>query len=329
MSLEKTRLTVGFMPLCDSAPLIVAKERGFFAEQGLQVELCREPSWANIRDKLVVGALDAAQMLAPMPLSVTLGLGNLQAPLLTGLGLNLGGNAITVANGLRRRLDGGGAKALKSLIDADQTAGRAPLTFATVYPFSSHNYELRLWLAEAGIDPDHDVRLVVLPPGQMVPNLAAGHIAGYCVGEPWNAMAVHLALGHPLVTCREIGPPHVEKVLGVRRDWAERHPATHLALLRAVLAACRWADDPDNRTELADIAAQPGYVDAPQEVVRAVLTQRETILFHRGNANRPDHAHGAWYLGQMRRWGQLPAGLDDAAAVRETFRPDLFDAANR
>lgn len=329
MTIEKTRLTIGFMPLCDCAPLVVAKERGFFAEQGLEVALCREASWANIRDKLVVGALDAAQMLAPMPLSVTLGLGNLRAPLLTGLGLNLGGNAITLANGLWQRLDGGGTKALKSLIDADKSAGRPPLTFATVYPFSSHNYELRFWLAEAGIDPDRDIRLVALPPGQMVPNLAAGHIAGYCVGEPWNAMAVHLGFGRPVATCRDIGPPHVEKVLGLRRDWAETHPATHLALLRAVMAACRWADDPDNRAELADIVARPAYVASLVAVVRSVLIDPETILFHRGNANRPDHAHARWYLGQMRRWGQLPADLDDAAAVEETFRSDLFDAANR
>ncbi|HLN25256.1 MAG TPA: CmpA/NrtA family ABC transporter substrate-binding protein [Patescibacteria group bacterium] len=320
--MEQTRLKIGFVALCDSAPLVVAKERGFFVEQGLVVELSREPSWANIRDKLAVGLLDAAQMLAPMPLSATLGLGNVRAPVITALGLNMGGNAITLSHGLLERMEGTSAAALKAVIDQDRAAGRPPLTLAMVYPFSPHNYELRLWLAGGGIDPDRDVRLVVVPPPQMVAWLAAGHIAGFCVGEPWNTVAAKLDLGRVVVTGRDIQDSRIEKVLGVREDWAEQHPQTHRALLRAVLLACRWVEG--NRAETAEIIAQPATLNAPLEVVRSCLEPSAGLSFL---TNFPGQSQAAWYLDQMRRWGQLPADTDAAAVARQVYRGDLFRLA--
>jgi len=323
MSLEKTRLKFGMVALCDCAPIVIAKERGFFAEQGLEVELSREPSWANIRDKVGVGNLDGAQMLATMPFAATLGLGNFREPIITALGLNIGGNAITVSNQLFQRMSEAdpaamgerpiSARALKAVIVADQACGRPPMTFAMVYPFSTHNYELRAWMAAASIDPDRDVRLVVVPPSQMVGNLSAGAIVGYCVGEPWNALAVSMGLARVLITSQELWGGRVEKVLGVRQSWAEEHPQTHRAVLRAVLLAAVWTEE--NRAEVAEIIAQPAYLNAPLDVVRAAIEAPDTVIFHRHAANFPWRSQGLWYLTQMRRWGHLPDGVDLCGTV--------------
>lgn len=337
MTLEKTHLKLGFVPLCDAAPLIVAKERGFFAEQGLEVDLMRQASWATLRDKVAVGSLDGAHMLATLPISTTLGLGNMREPLVTALALSLGGNAITVSHDLHQRLCAADpaamaqppatARALKEVIAADRRAGRAPLTFATVYPFSTHSYELRLWLAAAGIDPDQDVRLVVVPPPQMVSNLSAGAIDGYCVGEPWNSLAVSHGLGRVLITSRELWGGRVEKVLGVRQAWADEHPQTLKALIKALLLAAQWADRPENRGETADILARPGYLHAPLQVVRAALAETELLIFHRHAANFPWRSQALWYLAQMRTWGQLRSPIDLRRTAEQVFRADLYRLA--
>ncbi|HVI50497.1 MAG TPA: CmpA/NrtA family ABC transporter substrate-binding protein [Candidatus Sulfotelmatobacter sp.] len=327
--MERNALKIGFIPLCDSAPLIVAKERGFFAEQGLSVELSREFSWSSIRDKLAVGLLDAAQMLAPMVLSATLGLGNMRVPFVTAMAMNQGGNAITLGQGLLRRLrDGEDVLAgLLRIVAEDRAAGLPPLTFAMVYPFSMHNYELRLWLAGAGIDPDRDIRLVVVPPPLMVSQLAAGNIAGYCVGEPWNALAERMGLGSAVASGRQIWDGRMEKVLGVRQDWAETNPETHRALLRAVLSACRWVDRPENRPEAAEIIAHPHYLAAPLAVIREALEAENGLVFHHGDANFPWRSQGLWMLSQMRRWGQLSAGVNWRGVAEAVFRSDLYRVA--
>jgi len=325
--MEQVTLKIGFVPLCDSAPLIVAKERGFFAEQSLGVELSKEASWSNIRDKLAVGLLDAAQMLAPMVLSGTLGLGNMRVPLMTAMALNQGGNAITLGLPLLRRLRDGEAvlPGLLRLIAEDRAAGLPPLTFAMVYPFSTHNYELRLWLSGAGIDPDRDIRLVVVPPAMMVSHLAAGSIAGYCVGEPWNGLAEAMGLGRAVITGRQIWDGRMEKVLGLRQDWAAANPESHRALIRALLSACRWIDG--NRIETAEIVAQPQYLSAPLPVIRDAFEAENGLEFHAGDANFPWRSQGLWLLSQMRRWRQLPGGVDWRATVDMVFRTDLYRAA--
>lgn len=311
--MPQTDLKIGFMPLCDSAPLVVAKERGFFAEQGLAVELSREPSWSNIRDKLVYGFLDAAQMLATMPLSCTLGLGNVKAALATPLGLSCGGNAITLGEELLSVMNGEtSAQALKAALPSLTE----PPRLAIPYPFSTHQYELRHWLAEAGIDPDRQVRLVVVPPPQMVAQLSAGNIAGFCVGEPWNSLAAQLGLGRVVAAAQDFLPERIEKVLALRQDWAESHRQILQALTQALLAACRWADAPENREELVDLLALPNYLNAPFEAVRAGLAR---IRFHGEMPNRPDPTQALWYLDQMDRWGQLPAGLDKMDVAERVY----------
>lgn len=340
MSLEKTRLKLGIVPLIDAAPLVVAKERGFFAEMGLDVELSREASWASIRDKVAVGALDGAQMLAPMPLAMSLGLSPLRVPMAAGMALNLGGNTITIGNSLWERMEAAdpeamekrpiSARALKRVIEADKACGRPPMTFATVYPHSPHAAELKLWMEAAGIDTAKDVTLTVVPPPQMIAFLSAGNIVGYCVGEPWGSLALRMNLGHVAATSRDIFAGRLEKVFAVTQDWAEGHTETHQAVLQALIAAARWCDD--NRCELAELLAQPQYVNAPVDALMAPLLgeqglPKDLITYHAHAANFPWRSQAMWYLEMMKRWGMAPAGLDSRAAAEQVFRPDLYRVA--
>ncbi len=344
---EKSVLRLGFIPLTDCAPLAVAAEHGFFARQGLQVELVREPSWANIRDKVMLGALDGAQMLAGLPVASQLGITAVRRPLVTALSLGLGGNAITVSRRLYGRMADADpdctaqrpatACALRKVIDDDRAAGRPPLTFAVVYPVSSHNYELRYWLAAAGIDPDRDVRIVVVPPPQMVARLRAGDIDGFCVGEPWNSVAVRGGHGHILITSQQLWNHKPEKVLGVTQDWAQRHPDSHRALVKALMQAGRWLDDPAHRAETAALLARPEYVGVKEEALRLPLTdklvydpdgpalaQPDFNVFHRHAAMFPWRSHALWFITQMYRWGQVerPQKLIEVAA--RAYRPALY-----
>jgi nitrate/nitrite transport system ATP-binding protein len=347
--LEKTELVLGFIPLTDCAPLVVAKERGLFEKHGLQVSLSRESSWANIRDKVSVGMLDGAQMLAGMPLASAAGI-DISAPLVTGLSLDLNGNAITVSNDLYGRMQAtgtegletpaGSARALRAVIEEDRAAGRKPLVFATVFPVSSHNYLLRYWMASAGIDPDRDVNLTVVPPPQMVNYLQAGVIAGFCVGEPWNAQAVAYNLGRTLVTSRDLWNNHPEKVLGVTAAWAAANPNTHQALLRALLEAGAWIDEPGNRTEVCELLGQGRCVNVAPEILARSMTgtfqfaaDREPVrspdfnVFQRYAAGFPWRSHALWFLTQMVRWGQIakPRALEPLAEA--VYRPDLYRQA--
>ena len=328
MTLELNRLKLGIVPLMDAAPIVVAKERGFFAEQGLDIDISREPSWANIRDKVAVGALDGAQMLAPMPLSMSLGLGAIREAVITGLALNQGGNTITLSIALCHRMQAHGGltgAALKKVIDEDKLSGRPVLSFAMVYPFSTHNYELRFWLAAAGIDPDRDVRLTVVPPQQMIGHMSAGNIAGFCVGEPWGSLAADMELGAIVANSQTIFGGRLEKVLGVTKAWADAHPNTHNALIKAVLAAAQWCEA--NREETADLMAQPAYVNVPRDAARAALSGPQAPQFAAHAANFPWRSQAMWYLTQMQRWGQLGQGADIRRIAEESYRPDLYRIA--
>src|SRR5438552_12946031 len=223
--LVRRALQVGFVPLTDCAPLVMASERGLFRKYGLRVALSRELGWATIRDKVIHGELDAAHALAAMPVAATLGLGSIRCDCLTALVLNLHGNAITLSEELWRRGVRDGAT-LRAQILA--TRGANTLTFGIVYPFSSHHYLLRRWLESFGIRPNRDVRIVVVPPPQMVTNLKAGHLDGFCVGEPWNSVAVQSRAGWCIATSAELEPGHPEKVLMVRNDFAEKCAHEHL-----------------------------------------------------------------------------------------------------
>ena len=346
-----TPLRLGFVPLSDCAVLAIAREKGFFRRHGLDVTLSRQVSWASIRDRLAVGALDGAQMLAGMPVAASVGIDPVAGPLLTAFSLDLNGNAVTVSNGLWKSMCANAAiadarprraDALRRVIEDRRRRGLAPLRFAVVYPFATHNYELRYWLAAAGIDPDADVRLSVVAPPRMVEALARGVIDGFCVGEPWNSVAVEGGLGHIVATKYEIWNNSPEKVLAVKRSFAERDPDLHRALLGALVEAAAWTDAQENRDEVARILAGDGYVGAPAELLTASLTGRLVLgagesptalpdfhVFHRYAANFPWTSHAVWLLTQMLRWGQLNAVIDMHAAAAEVYRPDLYREAAR
>jgi hypothetical protein len=192
-----------------------------------------------------------------------------------------------------------------------------------VHPFSSHHYEMRLWLASGGIDAERDVSLTVVPPAQMLSNLSAGVIDGYCVGEPWSSLAARSGLGQVAITSREIWAGRFEKVYAVRQEWADRNPDTHRALLRALLLAARWCDQPENRAELAELLSRPGHVNAPLPMLRVLLDGADRPIFHQHAANFPWRSQGLWYLAQMRRWGQIEAPVDGFRLVDQVFRADL------
>lgn len=343
MTLEKTALRLGYIPLTDCLPLVVAQERGLFAAQGLTVELCCEASWANIRDKLIVGHLDGAQVLAPMLLAASLGLGGLRKPMLTAFSLGLNGNAITVSNSLfsalrehsvsESALDA--ANALAAVVRERKASGSDPLVIATVFPFSSHNYLLRYWLSAAGIDPARDIKLVALPPQQMVDNLRLEHIDAFCVGEPWNSCAVAMGLGRCLVTGYEIWQNGPEKVFGVTEQWHAENPNTHAAILRALDQAAAWIET--NLGAALQLLDRGHYVEVPLEWLAQPLTGDLRVglaqsrrapeafhVFHRYMANFPWRSQAQWFLQQMQRWGQIPADTDIAAVAARVYRADLY-----
>lgn len=338
------RMRLGFMPLNDCAPLAVAEAKGFFADEGLDIELVREVSWANIRDKTSAGLLDAAQMLAPLPLAATMRLGGWGEPMVTPMSLSLNGNAVTVSTRIAaamRAIDEDAfaerpvsARALKRLIEARRGRGMPPLTFASVFPFSSHHYELRWWMEAGGVDPDRDVRLVVAPPPRMAAMLGSGDIDGFCAGEPWNTVARVRGSGEILLAARDLWPTKPEKVLGLTRAQAEAKPNTLRAVLRALMRAGAWADRAGAREELATLIAKPQYVGATVEGAGVSLTgdplrggRSDFTVFHRSAASFPWISHALWFLERMRRADQVAPETDLEAIARRVYRPDLWREA--
>lgn len=338
--LEKINLEIGFIPLTDCAPLIVAKEKGFFKEQGLEeITLSREPSWKAIAQGVAAGRLDAAMMVAGMPLSMTIGAGGKPSiPVVTALVLSRNGNAITLGNQFQQR----GVKQLKDLKAALAETRDRVHTFGMVHPASMHNFLLRYWLASGGIDPDLDVNLTVIPPPQMVSNLKAGNIDGYCVGEPWNSRAVYEGLGYVIATDLDIWAGHPEKVLGLREDWVAKYPETHIALVKALLKACEYCDDRRNREEILQLLCQPQYVGSLPEYTRPGFIDPydrgtgetpELLLrfnqFHIDRTNCPGRVEGLWILTQLARWGYAPFPKNWVEVLERVRRPDLFGEACR
>lgn len=338
--LEKVNLELGFVPLTDCAPLIIAKEKGFFQKHGLEeVTLSREPSWKAISEGVASKRLDAAQMTAGMPLAMTLGMGG-KAPLptVTGLVLSRNGNAITFSKQL---YDAG----VRTLADFKHAIAQTPdkiHTLAVVHPSSMHNLLLRHWLASGGIDPDTDVSLTVIPPAQMVATLKAGSIDGFCAGEPWNSHAVQEGLGFVVATDFDIWPGHLEKVLGVREDWANQYPNTHLALIKALLEACEYCDDRRNREELAVLLSHPEYVGAKLEYLRPGLvdpyrrslgSEPENLprfnQFYVDQTNCPYRTEGLWIMTQFARWGLTPFPKNWVDVLDRVRRVDVFGQAAR
>lgn len=315
----------------------MAHELGLFKKYGLNVELSRELGWATIRDKVIHGELEAAHAVAGMPMAATLGLGSIPCDCLTALVLNLHGNAITLSNELWGNGVRDGATLREEIV---RSRREKTFVFGVVYPFSSHNFLLRDWLTTAGIDPNHDVRIVVVPPPQMAANLKAGNLDGFCAGEPWNSVAVQSRVGWCVAASAELAPGHPEKVLMVRRDFAKKREKEHLALAAALLEACEFCDGPDNREQIIATLAQPAYVNVPAATLRRGFSTEFDFghgdarhvpnfnVFHRHNANEPSGDKAAWILQRLRASGLCK----DASALtselgRRIFRTDIFAQA--
>ena len=293
MSPNGGRLRIGFIPLTDATALLVAVDKGFTAEEGLDVELVREVSWSNVRDKLNIGLFDAAHLIAPVAIASSLGLGHVKVPIVAPFGLGVNGNAITVSPSLHAAIadaaDGNivdpmvSARALARVVANRKARGEDPLTFGMTFPFSTHNYHLRFWMAAGGVDPDEDVRLVVLPPPYMVESLANRHVDGFCVGAPWNSVAVDLGIGFILHFVSEILSRAAEKLLAVRASWAGENPDALRRLVRAHRRAAAFVEDVANRDEVCGdaVGAEPDRSLAGGDPTYARRT-------HEGRAGRYD-----------------------------------------
>lgn len=343
-------LRIGFIPLVDAAALIVAVDKGFARDEGLDVTLVREVSWSNIRDKLNIGLFDAAHLLAPVAIASSLGLGHIKVPIAAPFNLGLNGNAITVSPALyaaiMAEIDGerldpmATATALARVVAKRRKSGAEPLTFGMTFPFSTHNYQLRFWMAAGGVDPDEDVRLVVLPPPYMVDSLASGQVDAFCVGAPWNSVAVDLGVGNILHFVSDILVRAAEKVLAVRQNWSDKNPDVLAALIRAALRGTEFIAQPENRAEAAKILAQPDRIGVEADVIQRSLdgrlkvspdgTMRQSaryLLVGREGDARPEPVQAAWLYAQMVRWGQTAYSEEALKIAMGVFRPDLYDSA--
>jgi NitT/TauT family transport system ATP-binding protein len=342
---------IGFIPLLDIAVLVAAEEQGFARREGIHLQLVKDVSWSNIRDRLAFRQFDVAHMLSPMPVASQLGLGSNPYSCFTPFALGRGGNSITLSLGLFREmqaasgLDGSedalaNARALKVVIERRRHDGRKPLIFAMTYPFSSHNYEFRFWLAAGGIDPDSDVMMTVVPPPLTVDAMTARAIDGFCVNAPWNMIAVEKGVGRIVATKADIWPSAPEKVLGVSPDWAEKNPETLSRLIAALDAAARWCDNPDNHGSLAEMLGGPGYVGASPEMILRLLkgeltvdpngrmrSMEDYLIFHGRAANFPWISQARWIYSQMVRWGQIVHADAQLPQVEAAYRPDIYRSA--
>lgn len=330
---ETSLIRLGLLRLTDAAPVFLAEAEGLFAAQGVAVRLCVEPSWANIADKLAFGLLDAAVMLPPLAIAMTLGLRAPTTPLLVPMGLSLNGNSVVLAPGLAEPVLSGGRpaplEAGRRLAELLRARPRPRL--AVVHAFSTHDLLVRYWLAASGIDPDRDVELTVVPPAETADRLAEGRIDGFCAGAPWGAVAARAGVGRTVVLSSAIWRNHPEKCLAVHAGWAERHGDTLQALLRALLLAGRACDDPGATTKLAALLADPWRIGVPAPLIAASLAggsgEAEGSIFAAHAAAFPWRSHASWLADQMARWRELPPG--GGALARALYRPDLYSEAAR
>ena len=349
---EKTKLKIGFIALTDCAPIVIAKEKGFFKKYGLDVDVEKEGGgWPGIQQKVISGEYDFSHALAGMPIAATLGI-NGDAHLQALMSLDLNGNAITYGNNIIAEMEKYGlektarpvsAESLKKYIDAKhekEGSKYQPLNFGMVHPVSTHNYELRYWMAASGIKPDEDTTIKPFPPPTMPSNLIAGNIEGFCVGEPWNSRIVLMDKGSALVTNYDIWNNNPEKVLQARADFVEKYPETTKAVMKAILEAQMWLDASwENREEAIGYLAQNNYVKAPKDVLQKSMSG--TFLYNKGvdssnpmfnvfanyYAAYPFYSHGMWFITQMYRWGQIDKAVNMKEVIEKVYRPDLFAVA--
>jgi len=368
---EKTDLEFGFIKLTDCAPLVIAKEKGYFAEAGLNVKLTAQANWKILLERVISAEIDGAHMLAGQPIAASIGVGS-NAHVITPYSLDYNGNGITVSPAVWAEMQKNdpslntptpkhpiSADSLKPLVESKKAAG-APMKMGMVFPVSTHNYELRYWLAASGINPglytesdptgqtNADVLLSVTPPPQLPATLEAGTIDGYCVGEPWNQVAVKQEIGVPVTTNYDIWKNNPEKVFGITAEFAEKNPQTVLAVTKALIRAGMWLDATDesgkliNREEAAVILSKPEYVGADADVIRNSMTgffyfqktdkrdMPEFNTFFKGYASYPWYSDCVWFLTQMRRWGQIgetkPAEWY-ADIAKKVYKPEIYREA--
>jgi nitrate/nitrite transport system substrate-binding protein len=365
---EKEELKFGFIKLTDMAPLAVAYEKRFFEDEGLYVTLEAQANWKVLLDRVIDGELDGAHMLAGQPLGATIGYGT-ESHIVTAFSMDLNGNGITVSNDIWKQMkthiphENGKpvhpikADALKPVVEKYKSEGK-PFNMGMVFPVSTHNYELRYWLAAGDIHPGYyaphkgdttgqlmaDALLSVTPPPQMPSTMEAGTIYGYCVGEPWNQQAVHKNIGVPVVTDYEIWKNNPEKVFGVSKAWADKNPNTHIRVVKAMIRAAMWLDENNNanRNEAVKMLSSAKYVGADADVIASSMTgtfeyekgDKRSVpdfnVFFRYNATYPYYSDAIWYLTQMRRWGQISDAKPDSwyfDMAKKVYRPDIFEAA--
>ncbi|CAM1373472.1 CmpA/NrtA family ABC transporter substrate-binding protein [Tenacibaculum xiamenense] len=363
--IEKPQLTFGFIKLTDMAPLAIAKEKGFFEDEGLFVSIEAQSNWKNVLDRVIDGQLDGAHMLAGQPIAAGAGFGR-QAKLVTPFSMDLNGNGITVSNDVWSKMkpnitidrDGKlehpiSSKALQPVIQEYKKNGK-PFKMGMVFPVSTHNYEIRYWLAASGIHPgmytrdnvqgqiDAEVLLSVTPPPQMPATMESGTISGYCVGEPWNQQAVFKGIGVPVITNYHIWKNNPEKVFVMTKKFVEENPNTAIAVTKALIRAGKWLDESNHREEAVKILSKSEYVGAPQSVLANSMTgtfefekgDKRQIpdfnVFYKYHATYPFYSDGIWFLTQMRRWGQIPDSKPESwyhETIKEIYRPDIWKKA--
>lgn len=362
--LEKPQVTLGFIKLTDMAPLAIAKEKGFFEDEGLFVTLEAQSNWKNVLDRVIDEQIDGSHMLAGQPIAAAVGFGR-QAKLVTTFSMDLNGNGITVSNDVWAKMkpsvplkDGKpvhpiSASALLPVIKDYKNANKT-FKMGMVFPVSTHNYQLRYWLAAGGINPgqytkdnvqgniNSDILLSVTPPPQMPATLEAGTINGYCVGEPWNQQAVSKGIGVPVITSSEIWKNHPEKVFVMTQAFIDKNPNTAIAITKALIRAGKWLDDPKNRTEAVKILSSPAYVGADENVLKNSMTgtfeyekgdkrdEPDFNVFFKYNATYPFYSDGIWYMTQMRRWGQITEAQSAewyASKIKEVYKPEIWTKA--
>jgi nitrate/nitrite transport system substrate-binding protein len=371
LDVEKDELKFGFIKLTDCAPIVIAKEKGFFEEEGLQVEVIAQPNWKQLLDNVINGELDGAHMLSGQPIAATIGFGT-KSHIVTAYTLDLNGNGITVSNDIWKQMQENDpaldsdtpvhpitADALKPIVEAAKDEGKL-LPMGMVFPVSTHNYEIRYWLAAAGIHPGMytstdikgftggDIELSTTPPPQMPATLESGKNVAYCVGEPWNQQAVAKGIGVPVTTNYDIWKNNPEKVFGVTKKWAEENPNTHIAVVKALIRAGKWLDATDvegrliNREEACRILSQKNYVGADYDVLKASMTgyfyfqksdKREMPdfnVFFKYHSTYPWYSDGIWFLTQMRRWGQITEPKTAEwyhETAQKVYEPEVYLAA--
>lgn len=371
LDVEKPNLKFGFIKLTDCAPLVIAKEKGYFEAEGLNVEIESQTNWKVLLDRVIDGQLDGAHMLAGQPIGATIGFGS-PAHIITAYSLDYNGNGITVSNDIWKQMQENDPKlatdkpkhpisadALQPIVESYKQQGK-DFEMGMVFPVSTHNYEIRYWLASSGIHPgmydekntngtiDADVILSVTPPPQMPANLESGQILGYCVGEPWNQQAVVKGIGVPVTTNYDIWKNNPEKVFGVTSEWDAKYPNTHLAVVKALIQAGKWLDETDeagnlvNRQEAAKILSNKDYVGADEDVIDNSMTgtfvfQQSDVrpmpdfnVFFKHNASFPHYSDCIWFLTQMRRWGQITEGKPAswyAETAKEIYKPEIYRKA--